>query len=76
MAKAKAAPQNWRQLQQEFDVYKIENNKKSLKDFCELKGLNYAYARVKIQVKSSNEKVEVYNNHKAQAFDDTLKKKH
>ena len=69
-------PQDWQKLQQEFDVYKIENSGKSLKDFCKLKNINYAYARSKIQVKNSKQKVESYNRQKDEAFNDTLKKKH
>ena len=75
MAKSTKVPQDWQQLQQEFDVYKIENSGKSLKDFCKLKNINYAYARNRIQVKNTKEKVKSYKSLKAEAYNDTLKKK-
>ena len=75
MTKSKKQPIDWQQLQQEFDVYKIENSGKSLKDFCKLKNINYAYARNRIQVKNTKKKVESYKIQRAKAYDDTLKKK-
>jgi glutaredoxin-related protein len=75
MTKSKKQSQDWQQLQQEFDIYKIENSGKSLKDFCKLKNINYAYARNRIQVKNTKKKVESYKTQKAEAYNNTLKKK-
>ena len=66
---------NWVKLQEEFNLYKIENREKTLKDFCKLKKLNYNHACIKLKVRKSKEKAKLYDNAKNDGFDKTVKKK-
>ena len=65
---------DWPQLQQELDLYKIENRDKTLKDFCEVNNISYNSARHKIKVKNARKNIKVYDDKKNEAFIETLKK--
>jgi hypothetical protein len=66
---------DWVKLQEEFNLYKMENREKTLQDFCKLKSLNYRYAYIKLKVKKSREKTKIYDKAKNIGFDKTIKKK-
>jgi hypothetical protein len=66
---------DWVKLQEEFNLYKIENREKTLKDFCKLKSLNYRHAYIKLKVKKSREKAKLYDSTKNIGFDKAIKKK-
>jgi hypothetical protein len=66
---------DYNKLQNEFSLYKIKNNGKSLKDFCIEKKLNYNTIRKNIKVTKAKEALEVYTTTKEKAFTDTIKKK-
>jgi len=75
MAREYKKGHDWNKLQREFDLYKLKNRGKSLRDFCKLKKLNYSYASKKINVRKMEEKMQLYDREKAVAFSETLKKK-
>jgi len=77
MAKKKAKPirHDWVKLQKEFDLYKLKNREKTLKDFCELKGLNYLQTRKQIKTNKTRTKVEQFDKAKDAAYTETMIKK-
>ena len=66
--KTKYRKYNWVKLQQDFNLYKLKNREKTLKDFCKLKGLNYNNASKKIKCKKSAKEVQLYDHIKNKVF--------
>ena len=66
---------DWVRLQKEFDLYKLKNREKTLKEFCEFKGLSYNHACIKLKVKKAKEKAKVYDEQKSASFIEAVKKK-
>lgn len=73
--KNKRKRQDWIKLQNEFDLFKLENRAKTLKDFCKSRKININQAQKRIKVKNSVEKAKVYDKEKADAFVEDVKKK-
>jgi uncharacterized protein YerC len=59
-------------IQKQFDDYKIKNRDKTLKDFCELKKLNYKYINQKVKVEKTLKKGRFYEAQKNKSFLKTL----
>jgi len=75
MKKDKSIKNNWQKLQREFELYKIKNKDKTLKDFCNKKKLNYNYTKKYISYKEVKKKVAIYEKQKAKSFNKTIKQK-
>ena len=55
---------DWNKTQKEFDLYKLKNRNKTLKDFCRLKKINYNTASKRIKYGKSTEIVRFYDQEK------------
>jgi len=74
--KKKLIRHDWVKLQEELDLFKIENRGKTLKEFCNIKKISYAVGRLNLKITASKQKANVFDQKRAESFQEAVKKKH